>query len=219
MTQYSGHLSNQHEIHTLTTLINERQYYLNKSRTKVISVGLSLDLQPTIKISGKSQKIILNEEEWEKLLVYEGVITNFFYSACPDWNQIDFKNVAINFIFINDTRVIKLNKSRHFEVFLAEESIIEIFKLQQIINYNLGHLKNQNFKQFYEINLQTLYTEENNSSNENIEKILAEKTPNENILTLRILLYYHPGKVAEDIRKLKTCGQPIIKVLGRKPQI
>ncbi|KAK9674695.1 hypothetical protein QE152_g40928 [Popillia japonica] len=65
-------------------LLGEKLYFLNKSHSKWICVGLlpDLDFEPTIKIVGvKKQCIAFNEAEWERFrgegtvfLSYEGLL-------------------------------------------------------------------------------------------------------------------------------------------------
>lgn len=185
-------------------LLNERYYFLNKSKSKFVSCGLSKDLKTTIVIGGKGQNIILNEDQWLQFLNNEGVITNFFYTKNPDWSPLEINQTIIYYTTINNVRIIKFFSTfNKCEVFLAENSLLELFKFQKIVNCNIDCLNNLKFKQFYKTILQNVCYM-NGSSTTNMENSIASLTPQENVLTLKQLLHHYPEKIEEDIRKIKN---------------
>lgn len=66
-------------------LINESMYYVNKSRSKWVSVGFSLERKytPVIKLSGSkyNQNVIFNEHQWNSFLNNQGIMLSYIYST------------------------------------------------------------------------------------------------------------------------------------------
>lgn len=84
--------------------LNEKRFYLNKSKSKHVSVSLAYDFgfQACVGLGNcKGEEIIQGEKKWIDFLQYQGIVSNYFYSnqACehirtPAYN-ITFESLQI----------------------------------------------------------------------------------------------------------------------------
>jgi len=136
-------------------LINKSTYYLNKSKSKWVSVGFSLERKynPIIKIGGikNNQCIILNEDQWISFLNNEGIMMNFIHSNSLGWQPMQGNGYEIHFVFIKDSRIIKITQEGGNEIFLAGDTINQIMKLAELIKYRFNMLKSQEFVNYYNV--------------------------------------------------------------------
>ena len=201
-----------------STLINESIYYLNKSKSKYVSVGFGLDrkYKPVIKLEGvKNQNIILNEDQWISFLNNEGIIMNFLFSNSFGWLPMQGKGFEIHFIFINDVRVIKLVQEGGHEVYLAEDSLNNLFKGTPLIKYRLDLLKNQDFANYYNILVSGISTK-NGDLIQNVYDIILPLT---NINSLNVccvleLLNFYSDCIIEDVEAF-ACDAFVKSCIGK----
>lgn len=136
-------------------LVNQHIYFLNKSNSKYICVGLSphLNFAPIVKICDfKNQLVVLNKLEWLGIIENEGVICNYFHSNSisghPNWNIGTLSAICES---IGQTKVLQFVDSAQRGIYLGCPSIDELFALKAIINQRLCALEKINFNEFYKI--------------------------------------------------------------------
>lgn len=135
------------------TLINQRTYPLNKSRTKFVTVGLCGygNFAPVVQVNGlKNDWVVFDEVEWKSLLENQCGITNYFSQKdlqLAPINLNSFKRIA--FQAIGSTKVIAIEDLNGFETYLGLESLAELWELIPIIEYQIVLLKSFEFSKFY----------------------------------------------------------------------
>jgi hypothetical protein len=135
-----------------TVTIGERRFPLNKSRSKFVSVGLvnTCEYSPCIQLSGiKGECLIFSESEWDELLEYQGVITNYLYTNEKAQN-INGWSFSIHFEFISSARVVKLFKDDTY-IYLGYETICKLWELLPLIKYTIKLFKNQQFMTYFRV--------------------------------------------------------------------
>ncbi|KAK9711736.1 hypothetical protein QE152_g25299 [Popillia japonica] len=101
-------------------LLGEKLYFLNKSHSKWICVGLlpDLDFEPTIKIVGvKKQCIAFNEAEWERFMLESENLRKFleycrgvFPAYCIDDDDVKLSSECFDGV----TRILKKGREPYF---------------------------------------------------------------------------------------------------------
>lgn len=129
-------------------------YFLNKSRTKYVCVGLNSHsgFSPTVQVSGlKNDCITFDGCEWEQLLLHQLVISNYLWGAETRAPLLPIKinGKTIYFQCIGSKKIIKIQEQGVTEVFLGWESVAELWELLPIIRYRLEILQSLEFHNFY----------------------------------------------------------------------
>lgn len=193
----------------VNNLINESIYYLNKSKSKWVSVGYSLEknYQPVLKIGGhkNNQTVVLNEEQWLSLLQNQGNMFNFIHSKTFGWNPIMENGYQLHFVFIGLNRIIKISQDGGNEVFLAGETINDLISLQNLVKYRFDILKNQDFSKYYDVLLEGVSLK-NGDILKNIYDVISEISNSANICCILELLQLYPDLVIEDV-ELHACNE------------
>ncbi|KAF5283556.1 hypothetical protein FQA39_LY17302 [Lamprigera yunnana] len=122
-----------------TMLLNKRIYYLNKSKSKWISVGLyyPFEFASVVKIFGRSkQYVIFKEEEWIQFHEQRENINKYFQTCDMMWkpSQIGSKT----FEMIEERKILRTADVCGNEVYLGWESVSEIWSLQTVLSYRLS---------------------------------------------------------------------------------
>lgn len=195
----------------VVNLINETNYFLNKSKTKNVSIGLApqLAFSPVLKICGNNnnnnnQSMVFEKEEWLNLLDNETNLRNYFQSGDVHWAPVSVGSKLISFHTIKYKKVIKITKSDS-ELWLGWESVVEMFHLAHLINKRWEFLTLNTFESFYK-NLISGVASMAGDHNVNIINILT--TLNEvdnaaNALYMMEMLYFEAQKVLVDIEIAK----------------
>jgi hypothetical protein len=193
-------------------LICESVFYLNKSNSKWISVGLSLErnYKPVIKLGGnKNQHAIFNEDQWISFLNNQGIMMSFIYATNNNfgWDPMLGSGYEIHFVFINNSRIIRIIQDGGNEVFLAGETLTEVVNLTNLIKYRFDLLKSQDFSNYYNIIISGISVKQDNI----IKRIYDVISPSKNINSINIacileLLQFYSDCIIEDI-ELFACNE------------
>ncbi|KAF5275701.1 hypothetical protein FQA39_LY06813 [Lamprigera yunnana] len=119
-----------------TMLVNQTIYYLNKSKSKWISVGLYYPFKFTsvLKIFWRSkQYVIFKKEEWIQFHEQRENITKYFQTC-------DMKIAEKKILRIDD----------------MWESVSEVWSLETVLSYRLSYSSASNFKHFYDDVIRTV---------------------------------------------------------------
>ena len=185
-------------------LINESIYYLNKSKSKWVSVGLSVERKydPIIKLGGckNNQNVIFNEDQWISFLNNQGIMLSFIYSNGFGWQPMQGKGFEIHFVFINESRIIKITQGDANEVFLAGDTINELVSLTNLIKYRFDMLKSQEFSIYYNIIFSGISIR-NGDLLKNVYDVISPltNTNSVNVCCVLELLNFYPECIIEDV--------------------
>lgn len=126
--------------------VGERRFYLNLSKSKFVSVSLSVELNyaPSVMVSGNNNYcVVFTEKEWNDLLSYKQTIDNFISSGDP-LEPIDAGKFSIEFKTLPYTKVVKIVTSDS-SVYLGPNSISTLWVILPIIQNRLDVLRSQQF--------------------------------------------------------------------------
>lgn len=194
------------ELNLYSKLLNSKVYYINNSNSKYVNIGLNIcDFKPRILIGGQTGfYIVFTEENWKNFLNQQGILVNYFHSNLIDTSPLHFDDITIYFEKINDTYIIKIQKSDGFYVRLAKETLDKLWDIEELINYRIQMLKNQEFEKYF--NLFQMQFEFINPFSDLIESIYKVISPNqssnsENVSTMLEMLCLYPTTVQDKIMK------------------
>lgn len=185
-------------------LINETVYYINKSKSKWVSVGFSLERKyiPVIKLGGfkNKQNVTFDEEQWISFLNNQKNMLGFIYSKSTGWQPMSGNGYEIHFVFIGDSRIIKITQDGGNEIFLAGDTINELINLVNLIKYRFDILKSQEFSKYYNIVISSV-SAKNGDLNKNVyESISASTNQNSvNVCCVMELLNFYSECIIEDV--------------------
>lgn len=181
--------------------LNEKSYPLNKSNSKHVSIGLSVNLKPSITISGVKQKVELNEDDWKRFICYQSMLTTYFdgsdSGADSKWVPV-IDSFTIEFQNFKNKKLIKLYKDKDVWVYLGVESVTGLWGLINLINVYLSLLHKQTFDIYYSniINNNKLSLVENVA---NISNFVNVDTDGTNAHTLMEIIHFFPQKIILDM--------------------
>ncbi|KAF5284429.1 hypothetical protein FQA39_LY17052 [Lamprigera yunnana] len=119
-----------------TMLLNQTIYYLNKSKSKWISVGLyyPFEFASVVKIFGRSkQYVIFKKETFDTM-----------------WKPRQIGSKTLTFEMMKEKKILKIEDMSGNEVYLGWESVSEVWSLESVLRYRLSYSSGSNFKYFYE---------------------------------------------------------------------
>lgn len=154
--------SNQKKCKTFTPLLSPVTYFLNKSKTKWVLVGLDSDsnFDPVVRIMGtRYQNVTLDEETWNEFKGAKDSINKTLNAQYYLDRRVTLKKVRVSFDRTeNNRRILKASVGTD-SVYLSYESLRELWKLDDVITSRLELLKSYDFAQFYynSLNLATTF--------------------------------------------------------------
>ncbi|KAF5291668.1 hypothetical protein FQA39_LY14305 [Lamprigera yunnana] len=104
-----------------TLLLNQTIYYLNKSKSKWISVGLyyPFEFASVVKIFGRSkQYVIFKEEEWIQFHEQRENINKYFQTFDTMWKPRQIGSKTLTFEMIEEKKILKIEDMSGNEVYL-----------------------------------------------------------------------------------------------------
>ncbi|KAF5281447.1 hypothetical protein FQA39_LY17787 [Lamprigera yunnana] len=134
-------------------LLNQTFYYLNKSKSKWISVGLyyPFEFASVVKIFGRSkQYLIFKEDEWIQFHEQRENINKYFQTFDTMWKPRQIGSKTLTFEMIKEKKILKIEDISGNEVYLGWESVSEVWSLESVLRYKLSYSSGSNFKYFYE---------------------------------------------------------------------
>ena len=184
------------------SLFQQQLQYLNKSRCKAVITALDESFNPMISIVGPNHSVILNVEEFSKLIGEEGVLLNYFNSGDETWTPIKYEGLELQFQVISGNRVIKMIDGRQNIIYLAQKSLEELYALKPLIYYRLDLLKQQNFQSFY-FDVLRGAVRMSGDVEQNIKAKLSSMVKNINALSMLEVLHVLPNKIRTDLSRLR----------------
>ncbi|KAI4467743.1 hypothetical protein MML48_2g00015430 [Holotrichia oblita] len=161
-------------------LIGQSSYFLNKSGSKWLTVGLSpaAGFVPIVQIKSVNACIFFTQEEWEEFCKTEG---------CSPNHQMEASSYR-------DIQVIRL-KSRGQQIVLSTETYNNIYHLQELINQKISVLASSDFVSFYNHVLKSC-TKMDGDLYSNIITLLATQTNSQNTITYVFVKLYYSSSTA-----------------------
>lgn len=133
------------------TLLAPVTYFLNKSKSKWMTVGLESDwnFQPVIRLMGaRGQGITLDSETWKDFKRFRDSINKAINTEDVD-KSMNINNLQLSFVLIDNRRKILKANVGNDVVYLSYESLREIWRLSDVITFRLELLESYNFAEFY----------------------------------------------------------------------
>ncbi|KAF5281366.1 hypothetical protein FQA39_LY17808 [Lamprigera yunnana] len=200
-----------------TMLLNQTIYYLNKSKSKWISVGLyyPFEFASVVKIFGRSkQYVIFKEEEWIQFHEQLENINKYFQTFDTMWKPRQIGSKTLTFEMIEEKKILKIEDMSGNEVYLGWESVSEVWSLESVLRYRLSYSSGSNFKYFYEDVIRAV-AEMSGDVKINIYNIinrLSEKS--DDVCCMLEVLLFMPEKALFDVqleRRIQEQGQKRVK--------
>ncbi|KAF5280163.1 hypothetical protein FQA39_LY18120 [Lamprigera yunnana] len=116
-----------------TMLLNQTIYYLNKSKSKWISVGLYylFEFASVVKIFGRSKQYVrFKEEEWIQFHEQRENINKYFQTFDTMWKPRQIGSKALTFEMIEEKKILKIEDMSGNEVYLVERLYEELGALE-----------------------------------------------------------------------------------------
>ncbi|KAF5276079.1 hypothetical protein FQA39_LY00875 [Lamprigera yunnana] len=113
-------------------LLNQIIYYLNKSKSKWISVGLyyPFEFASVVKIFGRSkQYVIFKEEDWIQFHEQRENINKYFQTCDMMWKPRQIGSKILTFEMIKKKKILKIENMCENKVCLGWESVSEKYSL------------------------------------------------------------------------------------------
>lgn len=191
----------QHSVKMYT--LNGKVYYLNKSQSKYVNIGLhSNNFSPCLQFGGsKCKPVMFSEEDWRCLLQYQGIITNYLYSHECSFDPIKTKNFTITFDMFEESPVIKVTQNDFYVVF-GSQSIFCLWQIIPLIDYRIDILKRQNFNDYFHVLASNLRNYEGSALLDKVFKVMSTNQipDSENVSTVLELLHMYPDDIEEKIK-------------------
>lgn len=146
-------------------LLNDKIYFLNKSRTKYVVVGLSPSVfQPVIKICSlkSSASVQFTEDEWLAFWNNEGIFANYLTYQNTSLEVVWEKEKCYSLQKINNAVVLKIaDVSCAAEIYIGKESFWNFQHVRYSVNILLEEFKMSNVAKSLEEFQQILKNEGN----------------------------------------------------------
>lgn len=176
-------------------ILNTKTYFLNKSNSKYISVGIGLNnLEPIIHIGGQNGFLIaISEQEWKQIVNYQGVIANYFYFNVADSKPLKIHDLTIYFEKSSQCSYIRIQKDGGKYVSLGVDSVDTLWQVKELIDYRINIIKKQGFDQYFDVFKSNNFNQVGNVVTD-VTKIIDQiNNPNsENVSTMLEMLTFYP---------------------------
>ena len=191
-------------------LICQHPYYLNKSMTKFVAVGLKIEwnLDPAVCILGRARQgtqcITFTIEQWHEFIKHADIITQYCSNMqtqeiCPVMQQVGFK-ITCEWIE-NRTKVLKIVHGDEW-LYLALDGLLELWKHKDIISTRLEYLKYLNMKDYYN-QVMNIVTSMEGDLRRNVLHISNGEVTEQLCIMKEIILYgFDRLKFDFDVRKM-----------------
>lgn len=135
-------------------LVNKYVYYLNKSKSKFVLIGLSpsyqhRDLIPKVIIGGvKGQWVDFELQEWFEFLDCRKEFDGYMSQAVANHTLKRINNYSLMFTEINKLNVLKIFKDETM-VYLAQDTLQTLWDYSTIITQRMKTFVHQHFNEYY----------------------------------------------------------------------
>lgn len=196
------------------SLLLSSNYPLNKSKTKWISMGLSVirNYTPIIKFSASkpdNSGIQFTLTEWNELIKYKNMILNYFDCGVDMICQTMQGNHCFFLNNVNGKKMLTLTwNNNEYTIVLELSSVQNMFQINNIIDHKMELLKSVKFDEYYRQVLTRVheYCNINNCTVklQCIETVL-DGDINMNVLAFKELLYVYKGtKIYDELYNNKN---------------
>ncbi|KAF5282283.1 hypothetical protein FQA39_LY17645 [Lamprigera yunnana] len=123
-------------------LLNQTTYYLNKSKSKCISVRLyyPFEFASVVEMFGRSkQYVIFKEEEWIQFYEQRENINKYFQTFDRMWKPRQIGSKTLTFEMIKKNKILRIEDMCGNEVYLGSESVSEVWSLELVLSYKLNY--------------------------------------------------------------------------------
>ncbi|KAK9876867.1 hypothetical protein WA026_017368 [Henosepilachna vigintioctopunctata] len=184
-------------------MLCSKVFFINKSKTKYVSVGLSHQFKAVVRISGSSLKghhIDFTTEDFRELLKSEEfLLRNLSKVSSQEFKKIN--NVTLFFITINNKCILGVRNERS-QIYIGRETLCELLSLQELINDYIEFLEYHGFEDFYAMITRTV-TKLNGDVLANIKNLLEQSYKHLfNTAIFKELIKADPYTVVNDVMEI-----------------
>lgn len=185
-------------------LVGEKIFFLNKSHSKWICIGLLpfRDFEPTLKIVGvKKQCVCFNSKEWDWLMAETIHLRKYFDYHNGVFPSVKGMNMRLSpESFDGVSRILKIEKGGEY-VYLSYEGLLELWRLKETVECRLAVLKDMEYNRFYNDMVQCVAANGGEIDLE-IEK-MYNGVVSESVCIMKELTMYWPQKIKNDVNDLR----------------
>lgn len=186
-------------------LLSQNIYFLNKSHSKWVCVGLDINLyyEPVIRIVGlKKQSITMNLEQWKKFVISKLRIMSCFNKSNPVYSVFKIGDIKISYdCFDGVNKILKMEK--HGEcLYISHEGLIELWHIIELINIRIENLKVLDYGKYYKNFIERLSMMEGDVKT-NMENLI-EGLKSESVCITKELMTYGLKKIMFDLQFYKA---------------
>lgn len=186
-------------------LLSQSVYFLNKSNSKWVCVGLDHNLyfEPTIKIVGlKKQSITMNMEEWKKFVAHKLRIMSCFKKDNQLFSTFKIGDMKISYeCFDGINKVLRMDKNGEC-LYISQEGLLELWQLIELINIRIENLFNLNYGRYYKNIIESLSMMVGDVRS-NMGNLIVGP-PSESACITKELMVYAIKKIAFDLQFYKA---------------
>lgn len=186
-------------------LLSQSIYFLNKSHSKWVCVGLDMNLyyEPIIRIVGlKKQSMTMNLEQWKKFVINKIRIMSCFNRSNPVYSVFKIGDIKISYdCFDGINKILKMEKNGEC-LYISHEGLIELWHIIELINFRIENLKMLDYGKYYKNFIERLSMMEGDVKS-NMEK-LTEGPKSESICITKELMAYGLKKIMFDLQFYKA---------------
>lgn len=188
-------------------LVGCSTYFLNKSTTKWVSVGLSPgnDFDVRIKIAGaKKQCITLSAYEWKRFIEEKNVLQRYVTKEVNLFPPLRMANLRISCeCYDGVTKVLKIEKDSDI-LYLSYEGLKELWRLAGLVNVRTEYLTSLQYEKHYKEILIYLSTREGDLFQE-VEQMMNGVVSEYGAITME-LLTIGLEKIVADVQLMKKAN-------------
>lgn len=185
-------------------LVGERTYFLNKSHSKWVCVGLLPDnfFEPMVKIVGvKKQCVTFNEEEWKEFMKQSVNLKKYFDYCSGNFPTVDISNFKLSCeCFDGVNKILKIENDGDM-LYLSYEGLTELWRMRKVVESRFVLLRNLKYYDFYK-NILDYLVVSGEDLNLEVEKIL-EGSMSECVCITKEMFLYHLVKIYTDVDLLR----------------
>lgn len=119
----------------------------------------------------------------------------------------------IHFIFMGDSRVIKITQDGGNELYLAGDTINELVNLVNLVKYRFDMLKFQEFSKYYNTIVSGVSLQ-NGDLIKNIYDVITPNPNSANVCCVLELLQFYPDCVIEDVETF-ACNEFVKSIIKK----
>lgn len=133
-------------------LLSPITYYLNRSKSKWVTVGLHIEnnFEPVVRLSGtRNQSLTLDLPNWKLITDNIKTINSHFDDTTNRKDKIHLNGLTLSYdVLDSSTKVIKMDNGCEY-IYLSYETLRELWRFEDVINCRMAYLEDLHYAQYY----------------------------------------------------------------------